>query len=93
MKIAEITPERNGKLYVVADDGRAGIFDVRPYLKSSAFLPLKDWAEFSQVRNGGYFVEWECGADLSADTIEAHWSHNAKKCAQQPASANATMRR
>ncbi|WP_280938426.1 hypothetical protein [Thioflexithrix psekupsensis] len=21
----------------------------------------------------GYFVEWECGADLSADTIEAHW--------------------
>jgi hypothetical protein len=21
--------------------------------------------------NGGYFLEWECGADLSADTIEA----------------------
>jgi len=24
-----------------------------------------------KVTHGGYFVEWECGADLSADTIEA----------------------
>jgi hypothetical protein len=24
-----------------------------------------------KIRNGGYFVKWECGADLSADTIEA----------------------
>jgi prepilin-type N-terminal cleavage/methylation domain-containing protein len=23
------------------------------------------------MRNGGYYVEWDCGADLSADTIEA----------------------
>ncbi len=23
-----------------------------------------------KVRNGGYFVEWECGADISADSIE-----------------------
>jgi hypothetical protein len=28
---------------------------------------------FMKVSNGGYFVEWDCGADLSADTIEAHW--------------------
>jgi len=26
-----------------------------------------------QVLNGGYFIEWDCGADLSADTIEARW--------------------
>jgi hypothetical protein len=26
------------------------------------------------VRNGRYFVEWPCGADLSADTIEARWT-------------------
>jgi hypothetical protein len=24
-----------------------------------------------KISNGGYFVEWNCGADLSADTIEA----------------------
>lgn len=31
--------------------------------------------------NGGYFVEWDCGADLSADTIEAHlqFYDNSKK--------------
>ncbi len=73
MKIAEVTTREDGTLRVVAEDGRLGIFDVRPYLESPAFLPLKEWSEFSQVRNGGYFVEWRCGADLSADTIEARW--------------------
>jgi len=29
--------------------------------------------EFLKVSGGGYFVEWDCGADLSADTIEARW--------------------
>jgi len=27
---------------------------------------------FLKIVNGKYFVEWDCGADLSADTIEAH---------------------
>ena len=35
-----------------------------------------------KVFNGGYFVEWECGADLSADTIEAHWKVVNKAAAQ-----------
>jgi hypothetical protein len=26
-----------------------------------------------KVFSGGVFVEWESGADLSADTIEARW--------------------
>ena len=74
MRIAEVEPKEGGSLRVVAEDGRSGAFDVCPYLDLEAFLPLKDWAEFSQVRNGGYFVEWRCGADLSADTIEARWT-------------------
>lgn len=73
MKIASVTSRENGTLHVIAKDGRVGTFDVRPYMKSPAFLPLKDRAEFSQVRNGGYYIEWRCGADLSADTIEARW--------------------
>jgi hypothetical protein len=31
---------------------------------------------------GGYFVEWACGADLSADTIEARWQVADKTNAQ-----------
>lgn len=73
MKITQIQTEANWVLSVVADDGRMGRFDVGPYLQYEAFNPLRDQAEFSKVVNGGYFVEWDCGADLSADTIEARW--------------------
>ena len=71
MKIAELTPKADWTFLVVANDGRVGQFDVRPYLHYEAFDALNDIAEFMKIENGGYFVEWECGADLSADTIEA----------------------
>lgn len=73
MKIIEAFPRLNYILTVVADDGRIGQFDVSPYLKYEAFEDLRRPSEFAKVTNGGYFVEWACGADLSADTIEAHW--------------------
>ena len=73
MKIIEVTPKSNWILSVVADDGRIGLFDVGPYLEFEAFAPLRDQEEFLKIQNGGYFVEWECGADLSADTFEGRW--------------------
>jgi len=44
-----------------------------PYLQDEAFEALRNQSEFAKVINGSYFVEWDCGADLSADTIEARW--------------------
>lgn len=44
-------------------------FDVRPLLSCEAFAALTDLAEFKRLRNGGYFVAWDSGADLSADTL------------------------
>ena len=73
MRIAEITAEDNWMLLIVAQDGRTGRFDVRPYLDDEAFHPLRDVNEFARISNGGYFIEWQCGADLSADTLEAKW--------------------
>ncbi len=73
MRIAELYPQSNWILSIVADDGRIGSFDVKPYLEYEAFEDLRDPDEFMKVFNGGYFVEWDCGADLSADTIEARW--------------------
>ena len=73
MIIAEIHPESNWVLSVVSDDGRTGTIDISPYLGYEAFAALRDINEFTKVSNGGYFVEWACGADLSADTIEAKW--------------------
>ncbi len=73
MRIAELHPQHNWILSIVADDGRMGSFDVKPYLKYEAFEALRHSDEFMKVFNRGYFVEWDCGADLSADTIEAQW--------------------
>ena len=73
MTIVEVYPLPDAVLLAVADDGRTGHFDVTPYLEFEAFERLRDPQEFAKVTNGGYFVEWECGADLSADTIEARW--------------------
>ena len=73
MNISKLQALPNCMLSIVADDGRMGQFDVSPYLEYEAFDPLRDQTEFDKVINGGYFVEWDCGADLSADTIEAQW--------------------
>ena len=73
MRIAEISPQPNLVLTIVAEDGRIGNFDVSHYLEYEAFEALRDYTEFLKVQNGGYFVEWDCGADLSADSIEARW--------------------
>ncbi len=73
MKIMQLQTQPDWVLSIVADDGRMGHFDVSPYLRYEAFAALRDPGEFVKVTNGGYFIEWECGADLSADTIEARW--------------------
>jgi len=82
MNIAEIVPKDNYMLYIKAEDGKAGLFDVKPYLESEVFAPLKDRCEFERIHNGKYFVEWDCGADLSADTIQARWEASSTDSAQ-----------
>ena len=72
MNIRHLYPETNWVLRIVDEDGRTGFFDVKPYLDLPVFQALRDETEFKRVHSGGYYVEWACGADLSADTIEAH---------------------
>lgn len=71
MMIDKVLTGSDWTLLITATDGRVGQFDVRHYLAFEAFNALQDTTEFIKVSNGGYFVEWQCGADLSADTIEA----------------------
>ncbi len=72
MRISEVKPDKNYTLKIITEDGITGIFDVSPYLELEVFIELKNQDAFSKVMNGKYFVEWDCGADLSADTIETH---------------------
>ena len=83
MRIAELNPQTNWVLSIVADDDRVGIFDVSPYLRYEAFEELRDQSESMKVSNGGYFVEWDCGADLSVDIIEARWQVVGKAAPQK----------
>ena len=76
MKILSVIPQSNYTLTVEAEDGRSGLFDVKPYLGYEAFSTLSIVEEFKKVSSRGYFIEWDCGADLSADTIEAHMEVN-----------------
>ncbi len=73
MPIRKIIPKENFLLHVVTQDKQESVFDVTPYLDSEVFAPLRKDNNFRQVHNGKYFIEWDCGADLSADTIEARW--------------------
>ena len=71
MTIESVVAQSDCSLIVTTSDGKVGRFDVRPYLCYEAFKGLSNISEFTNIRNGGYFVEWRNGADLSADTIEA----------------------
>lgn len=73
MNISEIIPQDDYLLYIKAEDGKSGFFDMKPYLGSEAFAPLIEKSEFERIYNGKYFIEWDCGADLSVDTIQARW--------------------
>lgn len=72
MKIIEVRPYHEKSLLITLDDGTKGELDVSPWLQYEAFNELSDAKEFIQVHNGGYFIEWACGADLSIDTVVAH---------------------
>ena len=73
MNIVKVEPKEHYQLLVHAENGLSGVFDVSPYLAAEAFLPLREKENFSKVTSGGYFIAWDSGADLSADTIEAKW--------------------
>ena len=69
LTIIQIVASKDWTLDVTFADGSRRIYDVKPLLESEAFEDLKDIGLFLRVRNGGYFVEWPTGADLSADTL------------------------
>ena len=68
-RIATVQPNDDWTLDVSFNDGAQRRFDVRPLLDCEAFAGLQDIQVFKRIRNGGYFIEWENEADLSADTL------------------------
>ncbi len=69
MIISEVKANSDHTLIITLTTGDVGVFDVKPYLSLEAFAELNNPESFLKIFNGGYFIEWQCGADLSADTI------------------------
>lgn len=59
------------RLLVSMADGKNGVFDMRPYMRSAFFQELEDEAYFRQA--GLFFdgIGWPNGQDIGPDTIAA----------------------
>ena len=68
-RINTIRANDDWTLEVAFNDGAERLYDVKPLLEYEAFAELRNIEMFRRIHNGGYFVEWDNEADLSADTL------------------------
>ncbi len=68
-KIIEANPLGDYKIQILTHSGISGIFDVKPYLKGSAFKQLEEASYFQQVRPAHHGISWPNEQDFSSDTI------------------------
>jgi hypothetical protein len=67
--ITQATPLGDYKIRIVTSGGLSGIFDVKPYLKGSAFRELAEENYFRQVKPAHHGIRWPNDQDFSSDTI------------------------
>jgi len=66
-----VKPLPDYQIYVEIEDGRKGIFDMKPYLDKSAFIELKDIYYFNQVNILFGAVTWPNEQDIAPETLIA----------------------
>ena len=66
-----VKPLPDYQIYVEIEDGRKGIFDMKPYLDKSAFIALKDIYYFNQVNILFGAVTWPNEQDIAPETLIA----------------------
>lgn len=69
VKTVEPLPEYRIRVELV--DGRAGIFDLKPYLDHGVFRELRDVAYFNQVGVVLGAVTWPHDQDIAPETLLA----------------------
>jgi hypothetical protein len=70
-KVSSVKPLQDGMVFVEMADGRAGSFDVKPYMGSDFFRALMDENYFNQVRLFFNGIGWPDGQDIGPDTVVA----------------------
>lgn len=64
-----VKPLSDYRLYVEIEDGRRGIFDVKPYLDRGVFRELRDENYFRQVGVVFGAVTWPHEQDIAPETL------------------------
>ena len=67
--IIKAIPLEDFKIDVLTSSGASGVFDVKPYLRGSAFKALADKSYFCLVRPAHHGIMWPNEQDFSSDTI------------------------
>lgn len=68
-KVKEVKTMEKYKLLITFDNSEQKIFNLEPYLEYDVFNPLKNKVEFEKVYIDFGTICFECGADLSRDTL------------------------
>jgi hypothetical protein len=68
-----VKPLADFRIYVETEDGRRGIFDLKPYLDRGVFRQLRDQAYFNQVGIVLGAVTWPDQQDIAPETLLAEW--------------------
>jgi hypothetical protein len=64
-----VKPLSDHRLYIEIEDGRKGIFDMRPYLEHGVFRELKDLNYFKKVDILYGAVTWPHDQDIAPETL------------------------
>lgn len=68
-----VKPLADYRIYVETEDGRCGIFDLKPYLDRGVFRQLRDQAYFNQVGIVFGAITWPNQQDIAPETLLAEW--------------------
>lgn len=66
-----VKPLFDYRIYVEIEDGRKGIFDLKPYLDHDVFRELRDLHYFNQVEILFGAVTWPHEQDIAPETLLA----------------------
>ena len=69
--VKTVKPMRDYRIYVEIEDGRKGIFDLKPYLERGVFRELKNVQYFNQVGILFGAVTWPNEQDIAPETLLA----------------------
>ena len=69
--VRTVKPLANYRIYVEIQDGRKGIFDLRPYLDHGIFRELRDVHYFNRVDVLLGAVTWPHEQDIAPETLVA----------------------